>query len=168
LRPAVVATACNHIELKAPSLTVLDGDFFLGLGQKLFEGKGKSGSSFIKDVSLEGVRQIYSWSAQVQGAGRAAGVDCFITVTAKGMTPPKGLGAAKDQGIFRTSTGEMGTVKGFDIAKMVAGKNTSVGLWTFRTMSDSLAWLNDTIAIVTFEGLDPMWQEFKMEIWEWT
>jgi hypothetical protein len=138
------------------------------LGQKLFEGKGKSGASFIKNISMEGVTQMYSWTAQVKGVGRAQGVDCNISVTAKGMTPPKGLGAAKDQGVFMTSTGDMGTLKGFDIAKMVAGKNTSVGLWTFMTMSDKLMWLNDTIAVVTFEGMDPMWQEFKIEIWEWT
>ncbi len=104
----------------------------------------------------------------MKGAGRAAGVDCFISVTAKGMTPPKGLGAAKDQGIFMASTGEMGTIKGFDVAKMVAGKNMSVGLWTFMTMSEKLMWLNDVIAVVTFESLDAMWQEFKIEIYEWT
>jgi hypothetical protein len=142
------------------------GDFLLG--EKLFEGKGKSGASFIKSVGMEGVKQMFSWTAQVKGAGRAEGVDCFISVTAKGMTPPKGLGTAKDQGIFMTSSGDMGTVKGFDVSKMVAGKNTSVGLWTFMTMSEKLMWLNDLMAIATFEGLDPMWQEFKIEIYEWT
>ncbi len=81
----------------------LFGDFVLG--EKLFEGKGKAGPSFIKSVGMEGVSQIYAWTAQVKGAGRAAGVECFISVTAKGMTPPKGLGAAKDQGIFRLATG---------------------------------------------------------------
>lgn len=104
----------------------------------------------------------------MKGAGRAAGVDCFISVTAKGMTPPKGLGAAKDQGIFMVSSGDMGTIKGFDVAKMAGGKNTSVGLWTFMTMSDKLSWLNDVMAIVTFEGLDPMWREFNIAIYEWT
>ncbi|MCW3999468.1 MAG: hypothetical protein NWE93_04450 [Candidatus Bathyarchaeota archaeon] len=138
------------------------------LGEKLFEGKGKSGASFIKSVNMEGVKQIYSWSAQVKGAGRAAGADCFIAITAKGHTPPKGLGAAKDQGIFRLASGEMGVIKGFDVSKMVEGKGVSVGLWTFMTMTENLGWLNELMAIVTFEALDPMWQEFNITIYEWT
>jgi hypothetical protein len=51
---------------------------------------------------------------------------------------------------------------------MASGKNpTSVGLWSFMTMSDKLSWLNDTIAIVTFEAADPMWMEMNITIWEW-
>jgi hypothetical protein len=139
----------------------------LVLGQKLFEGKGKAGPSFLKNISMDGVKQMYAWTAQVKGMGRAQGTDCFLTVTAKGNTPPKGLGVAKDIGIFRTATGEMGTIKGYDVAKMMGAKPISVGLWTFMTMSDKLMWLNDVIAIVTFEGVDPMWQEFNVAIYEW-
>lgn len=117
---------------------------------------------------MEGVKQMYAWTAQLKGAGQAEGVDCFLSVTAKGNMPPNGLGVAKDQGIFRTSTGEMGTLKGFDVAKMVQNKPVSVGLWTFMTMSDKLMWLNNVMAIVTFEGVDPMWQEFNITIYEWT
>lgn len=137
------------------------------LGQKLFEGKGKSGASFIKSVEMAGVKQIYSWTAQMKGFGPIQGVDCFITVTAKGMTPPKGLGAAKDQGVFRLSTGEMGVLKGLDLAKMVEGKGKSVGLWSFMTMSEKLDWLNGVAALVTFEASDPMWQDFNITIYEW-
>jgi hypothetical protein len=138
------------------------------LGQKLFEGKGKAGPSFLKNISMDGVKQMYTWTAQVKGMGRAQGAECFISVTAKGMTPPKGLGVSKDIGLFRTTTGEMGTIKGFDVAKMMGDKPMSVGLWTFMTMSDKLGWLNDVIAIATFEGVDPMWQEFNIAIYEWT
>lgn len=140
----------------------------LVLGQKLFEGRGKSGPGFFKKISMEGVKQMYTWTAQVKGAGRAEGVECFISVTARSKTPPAGLGVAKDIGVFRTSTGEMGTIKGFDVAKMTGDKPMSVGLWTFMTASDKLAWLNDVMAIVTFEGVDPMWQEFNMTVYEWT
>ena len=52
--------------------------------------------------------------------------------------------------------------------KMVMGKNpTGVGLWTFMTMSEKIGWLNDTIALVTFEATDPMWTELNIAIWEW-
>jgi hypothetical protein len=137
------------------------------LGQKLFEGKGKSGAGFIKYVGMEGVAQIYSWTAQVKGFGPAKGIEGTLAVTAKGMTPPKGMGTAKDQGVFNTTTGEMGILKGYDIAKMVEGKGVSVGLWSFMTMAEKLNWMNDVIAVVTFEALDPMWQEFNISIYEW-
>ena len=138
------------------------------LGQKLFEGKGKSGAGFIKWVGMEGVAQMYTWNAQVKGLGKANGIEGNLTVTAKSMTPPKGVGTAKDQGILNTTAGEMGVIKGYDIMKMAQGKPTSVGLWSFMTMSEKLAWLNDVIALVTFEALDPMWQEFNISIYEWT
>jgi hypothetical protein len=65
-------------------------------------------------------------------------------------------------------TGDMGVLKGFDLMKMTMGsKPTSVGLWSFMTMSEKLSWMNDLIAIVTFEALDPMWTEFNITIWEW-
>ncbi len=138
------------------------------LGEKLFEGKGKSGPSFIKSVGMDGVVSMFSWMAQVKGMGMAKGVDLNINVTAKSMTPPKGVGGAKDQGTFMTMTGDMGVLRGFDLMKMMAGgKPTSVGLWSFMTMSEKLSWMNNLIAVVTFEALDPMWMEFNVAIWEW-
>jgi len=139
------------------------------LGEKLWEGKGKtSGPGFIKYVGMEGVVSMYSYMADMKGTGRAKGVDGNLNITAKSMTPPKGVGKAKDQGIFRTMTGDMAIVKGMDLMKMTMGTNpTTVGLWTFMTMSDKLSWLNDLIAVVTFEAMDPMWMEFKVTIQEW-
>ncbi|MCW4017310.1 MAG: hypothetical protein NWF00_01285 [Candidatus Bathyarchaeota archaeon] len=137
------------------------------LGEKLWEGKGKSGASFIKSVGIEGIVTEYSWMAQLKGSGCAEGVDCNISVTAKGITPPKGVGAAKDQGILTTTTGEIAILKGFDLAKMVEGKGVSVGLLSFMTLAEKLDWINDVIAVVTFEALDAMWQDFNVVIYEW-
>ncbi len=139
------------------------------IGQKLWEGKGKSGGpGFIKSITMEGVESMFTWSVQLKGMGSAKSVDCSINVTAKSMTPPKGVSGAEDQGMLMTATGDMAIVKGFDLMKMTVGKNpSSVGLYKFMTMSEKLAWLNDLIALVTFEALDPMWQEFNMTIYEW-
>jgi hypothetical protein len=139
----------------------------VALVQKLFEGIGKSGAGLVKSVGAEGVSQEYSWSAQVKGLGQTKDVECTITVTAKGMMPPKGLGTAQNQGVFTTATGEMGILKGYDIAKMVEGKGFSIGLWSFMTMAEKISWMNDLIALVTLEALDPTWQEFKVTIYEW-
>jgi len=60
------------------------------------------------------------------------------------IMPPKGVPAAKDQGIFMTMSGDMGVLKGFDLMKMTAGGNPkAVGLWSFMTMSEKLSWMND-------------------------
>ena len=138
------------------------------LGEKLWEGKGKSaGPGFIKSVGMDGVTSMYSWTAQLKGMGRAKGVDINLNVTGMSMMPPKGIAAAKDQGTFMTMTGDMGVIKGFDLMKMMGGKPASVGLWTFMSMSEKLAWVNDVIAVVTFESKDPMWMEMDIAVWEW-
>lgn len=139
------------------------------IGDKLWEGKGKSeGSGFIKSVGMEGIKSMYSWSAEMVGMGKAKGFDGKIHVTAKMKSPPKGTTGAKDQGIFMMMTGDMCVVKGFDLMKMAIGSNpTAVGLWSFMTMSEKLSWLNDIVAIVTFEAQDPMWMESKLTIYEW-
>jgi len=36
------------------------------------------------------------------------------------------------------------------------------------TMSEKIGWLNDLIALVAFEALDPMWMEVNITIYEWT
>ena len=142
----------------------------MAIGEKLWEGKGKSGGpGFIKSINADGVTSMYTWSAEMKGMGKAQGVDGSIRVTAKMMSPPKGVTAAKDQGIFMTMTGDMCVLKGFDLMKMMmpGGKPTAVGLWSFMTMSEKLAWLNNVVAVVTFEALDPMWMESNITIWEW-
>jgi hypothetical protein len=140
----------------------------MAISEKLWEGEGKSGASFIKYVGMEGVTSIYTWTAQMKGMVKAKGVDYNLNVTGKSMTPPKGIAWSKDQGMLMTMTGDMGVLKGVSLMKMVMGKNpTSVGLWTFMTISEKLGWLNDLIAVVTFEALDPMWTDLKIEIWEW-
>ena len=138
------------------------------IGEKLWEGKGKSGANFIKSINIEGVTSMYTWTAQVKGMGKAKGIDCNLNVTGVSNTPPQGLATSTDQGMLMTMTGDMGTIKGYDLMKMVPGaKPSSVGLWSFMTMSKKLAWLNDTIALVTFEAADPMWMEMNITVWEW-
>jgi hypothetical protein len=138
------------------------------LGEKLWEGKGKSGAGFIKNINMEGVTMEFAWTAQLKGMGCAEGMDCMINVTAISMTPPKGVGAAQDQGVLTTMGGDMAVIKGSDLSKMMdSGKPSSVGLWSFMTMSEKLGWLNDTIAVVVWQALDPMWQEFNMTVYEW-
>ena len=121
-----------------------------------------------KTINMEGVTSEFAWTAQLKGFGCAEGTDCMINVTGVAMQPPKGIGAGKDQGVLMTMAGDMAVIKGNDLSKMMEdGKPGSVGLWSFMTMSEKLGWLNDVIAVVTWQAIDPMWQEFNMTIYEW-
>ncbi len=139
------------------------------LGEKLWEGKGKSsGAGTIKSIGMDGVTSEYSWTAQVMGMGRAKGVDGNIHLTAVGTIAPKGVAAETELGTLMTMTGDMGVVKGYGLMKMVpGGKPAAVSLWSFMTMSEKMMWMNDVIAVVTFEALDPMWMEFNISVHEW-
>ncbi len=139
------------------------------LGEKIFEGKGKSvGPSYIKSIDAEGVTSMFAWTAELKGMGKAKGVDGMLNVTAKSMTPPKGVAGAKDKAMFFTMAGDMAVARGFDLMKMTMGTNPSaVGLWSFMTMSEQLGFLNDVIAVVTMQAMDPMWMEFTITIHEW-
>ncbi len=138
------------------------------LGEKLWEGKGKSeGPGFIKYAGMEGVASMYPWSAQLKGMGRAKGVNIVIRATGKSWMAPKGVGKAKDQAMFMTSTGDMGVLKGFGLSKMVQNKPIAVSLWTFMTTSEKLGWVNDVIAVASYEPVDPMWMELNLTIYEW-
>ena len=140
----------------------------MAIGEKLWEGKGKSGAGFIKSIDVGGVKSVYTWTAQMKGMGKAMGVDCNINMTGMAMMPPKGMSMSKDQGMMMTMTGEMGVLKGMSLMKMTMGMNpTSLGLFSIMSMSEKLAWVNDTIFLVTFEAMDPMWSELNIAIWEW-
>jgi hypothetical protein len=139
----------------------------MAIGEKLWEGKGKGNPGFIKSIDMSGITSVYTYQADLKGMGRAEGMDLMLHVTAKSMMPPKGVGAAKDQGTLMNLMGDMAVMKGFDLSKMSGPKPTSVGLWSFMTMSEKLMWMNDLIAVVTFEAMDPMWETFMVSIWEW-
>jgi len=140
----------------------------MAIGEKLWEGKGKSGGGFIKSITMEGVVSVFTLTAQMKGMGKAKGVDCNLNMTGFSKMPPKGMGMSKDQGMLMTMTGDMAVAKGMSLSKMEMGKNpTALGLWSLMTMSDKLAWINNTIFLVTFEAVDPMWSEINIAIWEW-
>jgi hypothetical protein len=138
------------------------------LGEKLWEGKGKSdGPGFIKYAGAEGLASMYSWSAQLKGVGRAEGVDINIHATGKSWMAPKGVGTAKDQAVFMTAAGDMGVLKGFALSKRTENKPLAVSLWYFITDSEKLVWMNDVIALASYEPVDAMWMEFKLVVHEW-
>ena len=136
------------------------------LGDKLWEGKGKSTAIAIKALTAEGVSIEATWTAQIKGIGKAKGMDGMITFTGNIMMGPSGAGWSHGQGMLNLITGEMAVVKGSGIGKVETGKSKTVGLWSFMTMSPKLAWMNSVAAVVSMEG-DPQWMEFDIVVYEW-
>ena len=132
------------------------------VGEKLWEGKGKYGTTSIKAVGPEGVTMEGTINVQLKGAGRAMGIDGILTLTNTISMEPSGVGWSHGQGMFNTMTGDMVVLKNSGIGK--AGK--SVALMSFMTMSPKLDWMNNLVALVTLEG-DPQWMEFDIAIHEW-
>lgn len=136
------------------------------IGEKLWEGKAKTMGMTIKGANADGVSMEYTWTAQVKGMGKAKGVDGNIIFTGMTLISPTGGGGTKGTGMFNTMTGDMAVIKGAGYGKPEGEKGKGVGIWSFMTMSQKLAWMNMTVAITTQEG-DPQWQEFDLVVWEW-
>jgi hypothetical protein len=132
------------------------------VGEKLWEGKGKYGTTAIKAVGPGGVTMEGTINVQLRGVGRAKGIDGILTLTNTISMEPNGSGWMHGQGMFNTMTGDMVVLKNSGIGK--AGK--SVALMSFMTMSPKLDWMNTLVALVTQEG-DPQWMEFDIAVHEW-
>lgn len=140
----------------------------MGIGEKLWEGTGKTQIMIVKDVNADGVSVEYTWAGEVKGLGKAKGVDGSIIFTGRKLAPisNKGAGTTVGHGILFTSKDMVAiTSSGYGNPKWERTK--SVEIWNFLTASQNLSWLNGAVALVTQEG-DPAWKEFSIAINEWT
>lgn len=138
----------------------------MAIGEKLWEGKGKTTVMTIEGLGSDGVEMKATWVAQLKGFGKAKGMDGQVTYTGNLKMKPDGSGISVGNGVFNTMTGEMAVAKGYGYAKMEAGRGKSVALWNFMTMAPKLVWINDMAVICTWDA-DPQWTEFTMTVWEW-
>ncbi len=139
----------------------------LGIGEKLWEGDGKTQLMTVQDVSADGVTVEFTWYGKLKGVGRAEGVDGTIVFTGRKLASfsGPGKGSTKGQGILFAKGGLVAAKSsGYGNPKWEGTK--SVEIWSFVAASHKLSWLNDTVALVTQEG-DPSWEEFKITINEW-
>ncbi len=128
------------------------------------EGKAKTMSMTIKGANADGVLFEHTWTAQVKGLGKASGVDGSILLTENVLVSPTGGAGSTGSGLFSTVTGETAVIKASGAGKSEGAKGMGLSVWSFMTMSQKLAWMNTTLAVVTQEG-DA--QEFALVVWEW-
>ena len=136
------------------------------LGEKLWEGKGKTLAMTVKDVGLEGARLEFTWVAKLIGAGKAKGYDVTLTVTGSKTADFLGAGPTTGQGVFFTKDGDMVMIKSSGYGTPQHGKGKSVEIWSFIAAAQNLNWLNNTVAMVLIKG-DDQWKEFSVKVSEW-
>jgi len=141
----------------------------MAIGEILWEGKGKTAITTVEDITAEGAKLNYTWSAELKGCGKAAGIDGVITFTGTKIAPLKGGGSGNTNGrgiFFTAKGGDMAVIKSSGYGNPRWKKTKSLEIWSFMTVSKKLNWLNTVVAIVTQEG-DSAWKEFNVTINEW-
>ncbi len=139
----------------------------MGIGDKLWEGHGKTQVMTVQNVSADGVTVEFTWYGDIKGVGKAKGVDGTVVFTSRKLASlvGPGKGSTIGQGIL-FARGGMVAIKSTGYGNPKWEDIKSVEIWNFIAASKKLHWLNDTVAIVTTEG-DPSWKEFQITISEW-
>ncbi len=136
------------------------------LGEKLWEGTGKTQTMTTKDTNPNGATFEYTWIAKLKGMGKAKTIDITLSFTGTKTADFFGAGPTTGDGVFFTKDGNMVAVKSSGYGKPQSGKGKSIEIWSFTATAQALSWLNSTIAIVTIQG-DDQWKQFNLTISEW-
>ncbi len=80
------------------------------------------------------------------------------------MVSPTGIATSVGNGVFSTMSGDQATIKSSGSGKGEGNEGKGVNVWSFMTMSPKLAWLNQTLAIMSQSGDS---QLSDIEVWEW-
>ena len=124
------------------------------LGEKLFEDTNKTTANTIKSVGPEGVTIEVSWMGDVKGVGRLSGVTGKSMASGTYTQGPNGIAAGHSQGILTTAQGDMVVWKINGTGRNDPSGGNFIGMLTFMTTSQRLAWLNGVIAV--YEGRGPL------------
>jgi len=84
------------------------------IGEILWEGKGKTVVTTVEDITADGAKLNYTWSAELKGCGKAAGMDGVITFTGTKIAPLAGGGSGNTNGrgiFFTAKGGDMAVIK---------------------------------------------------------
>jgi len=125
----------------------------LPVRQKLFEEKFRPLGFAIKSVTSEGVETEMSVTSEITGFGNAQGVKGTNIGTLCDLAQPSGIATGKGLGIITTTDGDSVVWKLSYAGKASsAGGQKYIGTVTFMTISEKLAWLNQTICVMEGEG----------------
>jgi hypothetical protein len=120
-------------------------------------------SMTIESVNSDGMTFEHTWSADVKGLGKAKGMDGNMFETELATVTSTGAATASGNAMFNLSTGDKAFIKAQGAGKGEGQHGMGLYVWSFMTNSKKLAWLNNTLGIVTQDG-DP--QQFDLTVWE--
>ncbi len=139
----------------------------LAIGQKLFEEKFRPTGGAIKSVGSEGVETEFSIISEISGFGKAEGVTGTNMGTIRGLTEPGSIGSGTGIGVM-TLEGDAVTWKFSYAAKTSAAGAQYICTVTFMTMSEKLAWLNQTICVLEGESGADLTKPGTNVYYEWS
>ena len=122
----------------------------MALGEKLFEEKGKTTMTFVKEVNDEGIIVKQSFTSEVKGFGR------FPSGKNMGsggfMMRSDGKAKGRWRGMFMTDDNQMIVWKGSGNSRRTADSVKGIMVMTFMTKSEKYAWLNTAIVVADLQG----------------
>ena len=118
----------------------------LVLGEKLWEEKGKAIGVSVKSIDSEGVHMEETFASELKGIGRFPSGRNMGTLNI--VTRPDGFSSGTGQGIFTTQNGDSVVWKLFGLGKLEAGKDKSIAIVQFMTISQKLSWMNSLIVVL--------------------
>jgi len=120
------------------------------LGEKLFEEKGKTTMSFIKEVNVQGIIVKQSFESEVKGMGRFP--------SGKNMGSggfwmyPNGNAQGKWRGMLMTDDGQMLVWNGNGHSNRTGTSVKGIMVIRFMTQSEKYAWLNKALIVADLQG----------------
>ncbi len=139
----------------------------LTVGQKLFEEKFRPTGGAIKSIGSEGVESEFSITSEITGFGKAQGIKGTNMGTLLNLAKPGGIGTGTGLGVMMLD-GDTVTWKFSYAAKTTAAGAKYICTVTFMTMSQKLAWLNQTICVLEGESGPDLTKPGTNVYYEWS
>ncbi len=141
----------------------------LTIGQKIFEETVRPIGITVRSVGPEGVETETTISAEIVGFGPAQGVNGKLLGTQRNKIGSNGIVRGTGQGKMVFEQGELVVCKLKYAGRMTASDGQKhVGTLTFMTVSEKLAWLNQTVGVVEGEFKGGPTGSGKNIIYEWS
>jgi hypothetical protein len=120
------------------------------MGEKLFEEKGTTTMTFIKEVKEDGIIIKQSFNSDVKGfgkfpSGKNMGSGGFWMM-------PDGKTKGRWRGILMTQDNQMIVWKGMGHSMRTMDKVKGIMVMTFMTKAEKYAWMNTIIVVADLQG----------------
>ncbi len=122
----------------------------MAMGEKLFEEKGATTMTFIKEVKGDGITIKQSFNSELKGFGKfPSGKNMG---SGEFWTSPEGKAKGWWRGMLMTDDKQMIVWKGSGHSMRDMEKVKGILVCTFMTKSEKYSWLNSIIVVIDLQG----------------